>query len=259
MEDDVESRGPEDHWFIAYSNHADETHILELTADFQLVEDRIAVTTDTLAIDPILVKMEDGWLLTNTEIDGTINNPSPDGDNGIYSVQLYSSADLKTWEPLTTIISKKQNLEDGDIRYLDGTLYYFFEMEDYDKGPSKICVMTSDDQGGSWSDPIVLLPNVADNEMASCEQTDYGWRLYVSSDYACVGESYQGASVYYNDYKEDFTPISTYQRSEMPDNESVRLYEAKEIDGQMNFLFARNFLTDCDLLLRTMEKGDEMQ
>ena len=131
-------------------------------------------------------------------------------------------------------------------------------MEDYDKGPSKICVMTSDDQGGSWSESTVLLPNVADNEMASCEQTDYGWRLYVSSDYACVGESYQGASVYYNDYKEDFTPISTYQRSEMPDNESVRLYEAKEIDGQMNFLFARNFLTDCDLLLRTMEKGDEM-
>ena len=259
MEDDVESRGPEDHWFVAYSNHADETHILELTADFQLVEDRIAVTTDTLAIDPILVKMEDGWLLTNTEIDGTINNPSPDGDNGIYSVQLYSSEDLKTWEPQTTIISKKQNLEDGDIRYLDGTLYYFFEMEDYDKGPSKICVMTSDDQGGSWSEPTVLLPNVADNEMASCEQTDYGWRLYVSSDYACVGESYQGASVYYNDYKEDFTPISTYQRSEMPDNGSVRLYEAKEIDGQMNFLFARNFLTDCDLLLRTMEKGDEMQ
>lgn len=108
MEDDVESRGPEDHWFIAYSNHADETHILELTADFQLVEDRIAVTTDTLAIDPILVKMEDGWLLTNTEIDGTINNPSPDGDNGIYSVQLYSSADLKSWEPLTTVISEKR-------------------------------------------------------------------------------------------------------------------------------------------------------
>ena len=259
MEDDMEERAPEDHWFVVYSNHADETHILELTADYQLVEDRIAVTTDTLAIDPILVKTESGWLLTNTEIDGTINNPSPDGDNGIYSVRLYSSADLKTWEPVTTIISKKQNLEDGDIRYLDGTLYYFFEMEDYDKGPSKICVMTSDDQGGSWSDPTVLLPNVADNEMASCEQTDYGWRLYVSSDYACVGESYQGASVYYNDYTEDFTPISTYQRSEMPDNESVRLYEAKEINGKMYFLFARNFLTDCDLLLRTMEKGDEMQ
>lgn len=259
MEDDMEERAPEDHWFVAYSNHADETHILELTADYQLVEDRIAVTTDTLAIDPILVKTESGWLLTNTEIDGTINNPLPDGDNGIYSVRLYSSADLKNWEPVTTIISKKQNLEDGDIRYLDGTLYYFFEMEDYDKGPSKICVMTSEDQGGSWSDPTVLLPNVADNEMASCEQTDYGWRLYVSSDYACVGESYQGASVYYNDYTEDFTPISTYQRSEMPDNESVRLYEAKEMDGQMYFLFARNFLTDCDLLLRTMEKGDEMQ
>lgn len=247
----------EDGFQAAYSNHKNETHILILTSDYEMVEDRIAVTTDTLAIDPTLVKTEEAWLLTNTEIEGTINNPSPDGINGTYSVRLYRSEDLQSWEPVTTILSKEQNLEDGDMRYLDGKLYYFFEMEDYDKGPSRICVMISEDQGETWSEPKELLPNAADNEMASCEPTEYGWRLYVSSDHACVGESYQGASVYYNDYKEDFTPIATYQRSDMPDNEAVRLYEAKEIDGRMHFLFARNFLTDCDLLLRTMEKGDE--
>lgn len=70
---------------------------------------------------------------------------------------------------------------------------YFFEMEDYDKGPSKICVMESADHGMTWSEPKTLLPNEADNEMASCEKTADGWRLYVSSDLACVGESYQGA------------------------------------------------------------------
>ncbi len=130
-----------DSYTVAYSNHSNETHILKLTSDAELMDDQVAVTTDTLAIDPILVQIDDGYLLTNTEIDGTINNPSPDGDNGIYTVRLYHSDDLVNWEYMTDIISRKQNLEDGDIRYLDGTLYYFFEMEDYDKGPSKICVM----------------------------------------------------------------------------------------------------------------------
>ena len=78
----------------------------------------------------------------------------------------------------------------------------------------------------------------------------------MSSDYACVGESYQGASVYYADYTPDFEPVRTYRQSAMPDNQAVRLYEVKEIGGQLYFLFARNFLTDCDLLLRTI-KGEE--
>lgn len=154
---------------------------------------------------------------------------------------------------MTDIISRKQNLEDGDIRYLDGTLYYFFEMEDYDKGPSKICVMESADHGMTWSEPKTLLPNEADNEMASCEKTADGWRLYVSSDLACVGESYQGASVYYCDYTDEFEPVELYVKSAMPDNESVRLYEVKEEYGKLYFLFARNFLTDCDFLLRAMD------
>jgi hypothetical protein len=244
---------------IAYSNHANETHILSLSDETDgEAKDTLAVTTDLLAIDPILVKTEDGWLLTHTTIDGTINNPSPDGDNGIYTVKLYRSEDLEQWEFVTDIISRKQNLEDGDIRYVDGVLYYFFEMEDYDKGPSKICVKTSEDLGLTWSEEKVLLPNIADNEMASCEPTDTGWRLYVSSDKDCVGESYQGAKVYYADYTPDFEPIQTYQLSAMPDNESVRLYEAREVKetGQMQFLFARNFLTDCDLLFRTIEKEE---
>ena len=68
-----------------------------------------------------------------------------------------------------------------------------------------------------------------------------------------MGESYQGASVYYADYTRDFQPICTYQLSAMPDNASVRLYEVKETGRQLRFLFARNFLTDCDLLLRTLD------
>lgn len=241
---------------VAYSNHANETHILRLSENYEKLEDNTALITDTLAIDPIIVKAGEDWLLTHTTIDGTINNPEPGGDNGLYTVKLYRSQNLEDWEFVTDIISLRKNLEDGDIRYADGVLYYFFEREEYDKGPSAICVTTSKDGGETWSEVKELLPAGADNEMAGCERTETGWRLYVSSDYACVGESYQGASVYYADYTPDFEPVRTYRRSAMPDNQAVRLYEVKEIGGQLYFLFARNFLTDCDLLLRTI-KGEE--
>ncbi len=180
---------------VAYSNHANETHILRIAEDGGLLSDVKALTTERLAIDPILVRTEDGWLLAHTEIEGTINNPDPSGDNGIYTVKLYRSEDLEKWDFAGDMISRKQNLEDGDIRCADGRLYYFFEMEEYDKGPSAICVMWSEDQGETWSEPLELLAPQADHEMASCERTADGWELYVSCDYACVGESYQGASV----------------------------------------------------------------
>ena len=241
---------------VAYSNHAGETHILRLalSEDWELIKDQVVLQTDVLSIDPILFKKGDTWFLTHTWIEGTVNNPSPEGENGTYTVKLYRSEDLEEWEYVTDIISRKQNLEDGDIRCAGDTLYYFFEMEQYDKGPSAVCVMTSEDNGETWNGPKELLPATADNEMAGCEPSDTGWRLYVSSDRSCVGESYQGASVYYADYTPDFEPVCTYQLSAMPDNRSVRLYEVKEIDGQLCFLFARNFLTDCDLLLRTLEE-----
>lgn len=240
----------------AYSNHDNGTHIARLTADGDLIEDRTVIRTDTLAIDPILVRTDDGWLLTHTWIEGTINNPDPQGENGTYTVKLYRSRDLTKWEYVTDIISRKQNLEDGDIRIADGVLYYFFEMEEYDKGPSQICVMMSADEGENWSEPLPLTDVEADNEMASCERTDDGWRLYVSSDYENPGASYQGAKVYYEDFSADFSRRSGYRLSAMPDNEAVRLYEVRQTEDKIYFLFARNFLTDCDLLLRTIDKED---
>ena len=115
---------------VAYSNHNKETCILKLKAleDFEVLEHRKVLTTDVLAIDPILVQGEDGWYLTHTLIEGTINNPDPNGDNGRYTVRLYRSEDLEEWEYVTDIISEKKNIEDGDIRYIDGIFYYFFVM-----------------------------------------------------------------------------------------------------------------------------------
>lgn len=238
---------------VAYSNHANETRILKLSKSDECLSDVIAVKSDTLAIDPILVKLSDGFLLTNTEIEGTINNPDPNGENGTYTVKMYRSEDLEHWDYAGDIVSQKKNTEDGDIRYVDGVLYYFFEEEDYDKGPSKLKVLISRDEGETWGEEKTLLSNDSDHEMASCEWDGQKWRLYFSCDLANPGKSYQGANVYYADFDDEFHPIGECRRSSMPDNQSVRLYEAKELEGQTYFLFARNYLTDCDLLLRIIE------
>ena len=63
-----------------------------------------------------------------------------------------------------------------------------------------------------------LLPNEADNEMASCEKTADGWRLYVSSGSGMRGRKLSGASVYYCDYTDEFEPVELYVKSAMPDN-----------------------------------------
>ena len=246
---------------VVYSNHDNETHLLKLDENMDMISDEVILTSELLAIDPTICKVENTYLVTYTTIEGTINNPDPNGDNGIYSLQLFASNDLKNWEHRTTITSQKQDIEDIDMmldnkRLEDGErLYCFYEKENYDKGPSAICMRYSTDVGMTWSEEQILIENVADNEMA-CILPEYeGWRLYYSSDYECIGESYNGASAYYADFDADFKPISTYQKVNMHDNQSVRLYEVKELDSRLYFMFSHNYSTDKDFVLRKVAKN----
>ena len=241
---------------VVYSNHNNETHLLKLDENMDMVSDEVILTSELLAIDPTICKVGDTYLVTHTTIEGTINNPDPNGDNGLYTLELYASQDLKNWEHRTTITSQKHDIEDIDMMYdnqllQDGRrLYCFYEKEDYDKGPSAICMRYSTDEGMTWSDENILIENVADNEMA-CILPEYeGWRLYYSSDYECVGESYNGASAYYADFDADFKNLSKYQKVDMRDNYSVRLYEVTVQDGDLYFMFAHNYSTDKDFVLR---------
>jgi hypothetical protein len=49
---------------------------------------------DVLAIDPSILKTENGYFITITTIQGTVNNDNEGNDNGVYSVKLYYSKDL---------------------------------------------------------------------------------------------------------------------------------------------------------------------
>ena len=239
---------------VVYSNHENETHLLTLDEEMNMVSDEVILTTDLLAIDPTICKVGDTYLVTHTTIEGTINNPDPNGDNGIYSLELYASEDLKNFEHRGTIVSEKHDIEDIDMLYDNNTLYCIYEKENYDKGPSKICMRFSKDAGLSWSEEQILIENGGDNE-PSCIIKEYdGYRLFYSSDKECQGESYNGASAYSAFFDADFLHIAEYDRKEaMKDNQGVRLYEVKKTEDSLYFMFAHNYMTDKDFVLRKVE------
>ena len=238
---------------VVYSNHDNETHLLKLDENMDMISDEVILTSELLAIDPTICKAGDTYLVTHTTIEGTINNPDPNGDNGIYSLELFVSKDLKNWEHRATITSQKQDIEDIDMMYVNDQLYCFYEKENYDKGPSAICMSKSVDDGISWSEEHVLIENIADNEMACILPEGNGWRLYYSSDYERAGESYNGASAYYADFDENFLALNTYQKIDMRGNLGVRLYEVKKCKEDLYLIFAKNYSTDKDFVMCKIE------
>lgn len=239
---------------VVYSNHDNETHLLRLDEEMNMVSDKVILTTDLLAIDPTICKVGDTYLVTHTTIEGTINNPDPNGDNGIYSLELYASSDLENFEHRTTIVSEKHDIEDIDLLYDNNTLYCIYEKENYDKGPSKICMRSSEDAGLTWSGEKILVENGGDNE-PSCILKEYdGYRLFYSSDKENPGASYNGAAAYSAFFDADFLHIAEYDRKEdMKDNYGVRLYEVKETEDALYFMFAHNYMTEKDFVLRKVE------
>lgn len=239
---------------VVYSNHENEIHLLRLDGELNMVSDEVILTSGLLAIDPAICRAGDTYLVTFTTIMGTINNPSPDGDNGIYSLELFASKDLENFEHRATIVSEKHDIEDIDLIYENDMLYCMYEKEEYDKGPSKICLRTSKDEGESWSEEQVLIDNGGDNEPACLLREETCWKLFYSSDKENPGESYNGASAYCARFDDEFHYDSAADvKADMKDNLGVRLYEAKEIDGKWYLLYAHNYITDKDFVLRTIQ------
>lgn len=239
---------------IVYSNHDNETHLLKLDEKMDLISDEVMMTTDLLAIDPTICKADDTYLVTHTTIDGTINNPDPNGENGIYTLQLYASDDLQSFEYRTTIVSEPHDIEDIDLVVHEGKLYCLYEKENYDKGPSKICMKVSEDEGYSWSEEKVLVENGGDNEMACLLKEHDGWRLFYSSDKERPGESYHGASAYSAFFDADFEHVAELdEKIDMRDNLNVRLYEVKQAEDELYLMFAHNYMTDKNFVLKSIK------
>ena len=245
---------------VVYSNHDNETHLLKLDESMDMISDEVILNSELLAIDPTICKVGDTYLVTHTTIEGTINNPDPNGDNGIYSLELYASKDLENWGHRATITSQKQDIEDIDMlldnKQIDGSrrLYCIYEKENYDKGPSVICMKYSTDEGATWSEEAILIENGGDNEF-SCILPEYdGWRLYYSSDKENPGASYNGASAYSSFFDADFKHIPELdEKVDMKDNTAVRLYEVKQTEDKLYLMYAHNYMTDKDFVLKSIK------
>lgn len=234
---------------IVYSNDRNETGICHFDPTTNTILDNTLILNDNLTrIDPSLVKFKDHYYLTSTVVEGTINRADYKTKNGIYTIQLFESVDLVNWNYITDIYSAENNLEDVEIDADKNVLRIVFEVETIDKGPSSIQMSESYDYGMSWSSPIVLISNGADNEPASFGKSDNEYWLFYSSDISNPGSSYEGSKPYLARFDFDFNLLNITQiKSE---NESqVLLYEAIVENGTATILYANDYLGTDDLCL----------
>lgn len=236
---------------IVYGNGACQIGILQVDDEWNVVKNEIVMQTDNLQIDPTITKVKDTYYITATEIIGTVNNSDPDAENGEYILHLYKSADLLHWNLVSNIVDVNNNVEDVDMRYIDDKFYITYEKEVVDKGDSAIYVVISDDASGKqFSTSYRLLEANCDHEPATFEQMDNSvYRLYYSCDKNHRGESYQGAQVFYADYDSDWNPISTDNPVKTQTEQGILLYDVKNVKGNLQLLYARNYMTDCDMVV----------
>lgn len=152
-----------------------------------------------LRIDPSIVRTDKGWFLTLTEIEGTVNNADLKHPNGRYIVSGYSSSDLINWELSSEILDRNNNLEDVRLIYRPNSsqLKLLFEQEEVNYGSSSLRIISSMDEGKTWSNEEVVISNNSDNEPAAIiinNNTEY---VLFSSDLKNKGLSYNGSHAYY--------------------------------------------------------------
>ena len=240
---------------VAAGSGKNEIRLLVLNDDWTVktdIEINMEKSEGMLKIDPTIIKAGNNYILTYIDIAGRVNNEIPDAENGTYTVKCMRSEDCLHWTALTDIISCQNNLEDADMIYTaQGVLYYFFEKEQYDKGPSAIHVIASKDYGLTWGNEMELIPAAADNELASVYVLNDGYEMYYSSDRDSPGMSYEGAKI----YKAVFDSSFALQHVDVVDaneDKGILLYDTKKMKDGWYCLYAQNYMTENNLVLKKL-------
>tara|TARA_R110001592_G_scaffold363111_1_gene680552 strand:- start:31576 stop:32463 length:888 start_codon:yes stop_codon:yes gene_type:complete len=192
---------------------------------------------EQLIIDPTLLKVEDNYFITYTQIKGNINNGDTKKTNGHYEVVLLESKDLIHWKKISSIVSENTNIEDGFLSYDAGmkSLFFLYEEEVFDHKESAIKIKKSIDGGAHWEKPITLLSATADQEPAaifSCNEKKY---LFYSSDADNLGASYYGAKGYISSFSgSNYRPEQIDVRLKLDDG--IILYDVMLHNNKMHFL-----------------------
>ena len=83
-----------------------------------------------------------------------------------------------------------------------------------------------------------------------------GWRIFYSSDKENPGASYNGASAYSAFFDADFVHIPELdEKVDMKDTLSVRLYEVKKTEDKLYLMYAHNYMTDKDFVLKIINNN----
>lgn len=237
-----------DHNVLIYGNFNNEIGIVEFDNDKNITWNKTIFNDQTLKIDPTIRKINDIWYITFTTIEGNVNNSDSNNPNGVYTVNLYKSYDLNTWEKESTIIHANNNIEDPDLMYENDFFYFSYEKEILDKGKSSICIKKSKN-GIDWSNEQEILPATADQEPAKYYKTSKGYTLYYSSDKDNLGKSYMGAKLYYALLDKNFNLIKKDQEIKTTIDQGILLYDVCTINGNQYFLISQNYLTDCNMII----------
>lgn len=219
--------------------------------DASIINNYLIIDDGQPRIDPSIVKYGDRYFLSATHVQGTVNRASEDEPPGTYTIQLFTSVDLMSWSYIGDVYSAETNLEDIELYADNDTLRLIFEEETLDKAPSAILMIESEDMGQTWSDPITLIDNGADNEPASFYESDDEYWLFYSSDVHDIGASYEGAEAFLARYDQDFqliniTNIKTQSQS------NVLLYQAIVENGTTTLLYSQDYLGSDDLCIENM-------
>lgn len=236
--------------FIVYGNWQKQIGICRYDENYNVVGNEIVMEIqEDLGIDPAVCKADGRYYMTVTHISGAINNGDINTENGTYTVKLYVSDDLKNWTEVSEVVSAGNNLEDIDLNYYDGRLFVTYEKETVDKKESSINLLISDDMGESFSENIVLIEANADNEPAAFVHMNDRYCLYYSSDIENPGGTYEKSKVYVAEFDEKFNQTVEPRELELYNNEGDLLYDVFIDNSKIYCLFAKHYLSDCDLVL----------
>lgn len=205
---------------------------------------------EQLLIDPTILKVEDKYLITYTQIKGNINNGDTTKLNGHYEVVLVESNDLINWKKASSIVSEDTNIEDGFLYYEaeENSLFFLYEEEVFDKKNSALKIKKSIDGGANWEKPITLLTATADQEPAAifkCNEKNY---LFYSSDLKNLGASYWGSEGYVSSFSDSNFTLDLSDIDIKLDY-GIILYDVMLNNNKMHFLAQKMIKDETNVLV----------
>lgn len=243
---------PEDN-LIVFSSTNLQVNVVRLNERGNQVDKFLVCSGNELRIDPTIFKIKNKYFITCTKIEGAINNGDPMKENGLYTIELYTSSDLEHWEKVSNIISMNENLEDVDVLVKADEIYVMYEQERYDHGPSDIMLISSKDLGNTWSESTALIKRNADNEPAKLLFENDSFYLFYSSDKEDIGTSYDGAKAYVNIYNTEFVLQEEHLLPTTVEKNMI-LYDVLVQDDNIALLYAANYMQNRELHIDLIDK-----